>query len=129
MAEEKQISLIVNTSDKEAIQSDPDKLTQILVNLVDNAIKYTPEKGKVKLDVQPQGVNSVAISVTDTGISVDPNEHTLIFKRLYRVDSSRSNTEGYGLGLSLAAAMVNNLGGRIELSSHLGQSSTFTIVL
>lgn len=130
MAEEKQISLIVNTSDKEAtIQSDPDKLTQILVNLVDNAIKYTPEKGKVMLDVQPQGSNSVAISVTDTGIGVDPNEHTLIFERLYRVDSSRSNTEGYGLGLSLAAAMVNNLGGRIELSSHLGQGSTFTIVL
>ncbi len=130
VAEEKQISLTVNTSDNEAtIQSDPDKLTQILVNLVDNAIKYTPEKGKVTLDVQSQENNAVAISVTDTGIGIDPNEHALIFERLYRVDSSRSNTEGYGLGLSLAAAMVNNLGGRIELSSHLGQGSTFTIVL
>lgn len=130
VAEEKQISLTVNTSDKKVtIQSDPDKLTQILVNLVDNAIKYTPEKGKVRLDVKLQEDSAVSISVTDTGIGIDPNEHALIFERLYRVDSSRSNTEGYGLGLSLAAAMVNNLGGRIELSSHLGQGSTFTIVL
>lgn len=130
VAEEKHISLIIKTSDEPVtIASDPDKLTQVLVNLVDNAIKYTPEHGKVTLDVQRRKNNSVAISVTDSGIGIDRNEHALIFERLYRVDSSRSNTEGYGLGLSLAAAMVDNLGGRIELCSCLGQGSTFTVVL
>ncbi len=130
VAEEKQILLTVNISDNEiTIQSDPDKLTQILVNLVDNAIKYTSEKGQVTLDVQRQENNAVAISVTDTGIGIGPNDHALIFERLYRADTSRSNTEGYGLGLSLAAAMAKNLGGRIELSSQLGQGSTFTLIL
>lgn len=130
VAEGKQISLTVNASDNEvAVQSDPDKLTQILVNLVDNAIKYTPENGQVTLDVQHQENNAVAISVTDTGIGIEPNEHALIFERLYRADTSRSNTEGYGLGLSLAAAMAQNLGGRIELTSQLGQGSTFTLIM
>jgi signal transduction histidine kinase len=71
----------------------------------------------------------VSISVQDTGIGIDPKFQALIFERLYRVDSSRSNVQGYGLGLSLALAMVENLGGDLTVESTVGEGSTFTISL
>ncbi|MCG9632354.1 HAMP domain-containing sensor histidine kinase [Vibrio sp. Isolate30] len=129
VAEDKEITLIVDAPIDLSLQSDPDKLTQVLVNLLDNAIKYTEPNGHITLIAERVGNDSVSISVQDTGIGIDPKFQALIFERLYRVDSSRSNVQGYGLGLSLALAMVENLGGDLTVESTVGEGSTFTISL
>ncbi len=129
VAEDKQIQLVSDVADGLIIQSDPDKLTQVLVNLVDNAIKYTEPGGRVTIKVEQSSNIKAKISIQDTGIGIDPKYQDLIFERLYRVDSSRSNIEGYGLGLSLALAMVENLEGQLMVKSECGVGSTFTILL
>ncbi|EDL55231.1 two-component system sensor histidine kinase (Pho family) protein [Vibrio mediterranei AK1] len=129
VAEDKQIQLVSDVADGLIIQSDPDKLTQVLVNLVDNAIKYTEPGGRVTIKAEQSSNIKAKISIYDTGIGIDPKYQDLIFERLYRVDSSRSNIEGYGLGLSLALAMVENLEGQLMVKSECGVGSTFTILL
>lgn len=129
VAEDKQIELVVEGNRDLVVQSDPDKLTQVLVNLVDNAIKYTEPEGKVTVHVEKNALDKVEISVQDTGVGIEQKYLDLIFERLYRVDSSRSNVEGYGLGLSLALAMVENLEGSLTVESELGSGSTFTLTL
>tara|TARA_Y100000588_G_C14269598_1_gene931691 strand:+ start:1919 stop:3322 length:1404 start_codon:yes stop_codon:yes gene_type:complete len=129
VAEDKQIELVVEGKRDLIVQSDPDKLTQVLVNLIDNAIKYTEPEGRVTVHVEKNTLEKVEITVRDTGVGIDQKYLDLIFERLYRVDSSRSNVEGYGLGLSLALAMVENLEGSLTVESELGAGSTFTLTL
>ncbi|MBY7731302.1 HAMP domain-containing histidine kinase [Vibrio splendidus] len=129
VAEDKQIELVVEGEGGLVIQSDPDKLTQVLVNLIDNAIKYTEPEGRVTVKAEQSAEGKVAISIQDSGVGIDQKYQDLIFERLYRVDSSRSNVEGYGLGLSLALAMVENLEGTLVVKSELGVGSTFTLTL
>ncbi|MEZ9002091.1 sensor histidine kinase [Vibrio splendidus] len=129
VAEDKQVELEVESADALVIQSDPDKLTQVLVNLVDNAIKYTEPEGRVTVKVEQSSEGKVEITIQDTGVGIEQKYQDLIFERLYRVDSSRSNIEGYGLGLSLALAMVENLEGTLVVESELGVGSTFTLSL
>ncbi|PMO05516.1 two-component sensor histidine kinase [Vibrio splendidus] len=129
VAEDKQVELEVESADGLVIQSDPDKLTQVLVNLVDNAIKYTEPEGRVTVKVEQSSEGKVEITIQDTGVGIEQKYQDLIFERLYRVDSSRSNIEGYGLGLSLALAMVENLEGTLVVESELGVGSTFTLSL
>ncbi|MCF7502343.1 HAMP domain-containing sensor histidine kinase [Vibrio sp. L3-7] len=129
VAEDKQIELVVESADGLVIQSDPDKLTQVLVNLVDNAIKYTEPEGRVTIKAEQSAEGKVVITVQDNGVGIEQRYQDLIFERLYRVDSSRSNVEGYGLGLSLALAMVDNLEGTLVVKSELGVGSIFTLSL
>lgn len=129
VAEDKQIELVVEGEGGLVVRSDPDKLTQVLVNLIDNAIKYTDPGGRVTVKVERSAEGKVAISIQDSGVGIDQKYQDLIFERLYRVDSSRSNVEGYGLGLSLALAMVENLEGTLVVKSELGVGSTFTLTL
>ncbi|MCG9543859.1 HAMP domain-containing histidine kinase [Vibrio sp. Isolate33] len=129
VAEDKQIELVVEGERDFVVQSDPDKLTQVLVNLIDNAIKYTEPGGKVTIKFEQTTEGKVSISIQDTGVGIEQKYQDLIFERLYRVDSSRSNVEGYGLGLSLALAMVENLEGTLNVKSELGVGSTFTLTL
>ena len=129
VAEDKQVELEVESVDALVIQSDPDKLTQVLVNLVDNAIKYTEPEGRVTVKAKRSTEGKAAITVQDSGVGIEQKYQDLIFERLYRVDSSRSNVEGYGLGLSLALAMVDNLEGTLVVKSELGAGSTFTLTL
>lgn len=129
VAEDKKIELVVEGEGGLVVQSDPDKLTQVLVNLIDNAIKYTDPEGRVTVKVERSAEGKVAISIQDSGVGIDQKYQDLIFERLYRVDSSRSNVEGYGLGLSLALAMVENLEGTLVVKSELGVGSTFTLTL
>ncbi|OEF18368.1 two-component sensor histidine kinase [Vibrio splendidus 5S-101] len=129
VAEDKQVELEVESADALVIQSDPDKLTQVLVNLVDNAIKYTEPEGRVTVKAEQSSEDKIAITIQDTGVGIEQKYLDLIFERLYRVDSSRSNIEGYGLGLSLALAMVENLEGTLVVESELGVGSTFTLSL
>ena len=108
VAEQKNITLMTTSVEEVVIESDPDKLTQVLVNLVDNAIKYTPEGGQVTVDIEKSCDKGVAIHVIDTGIGIESKFQPLIFERLYRVDTSR-RTRGLWTRISIAAAMVDNL--------------------
>ncbi|HEX6348423.1 MAG TPA: ATP-binding protein [Candidatus Dormibacteraeota bacterium] len=110
--------------------ADPDRLNQVLVNLVRNAINYTPEGGIVSIAVREAGPTRVALEVADTGVGIPPDELERIFDRLYRVDASRSRaTGGFGLGLAIARDLVQAMGGTIEVASQPGVGSRFTVNL
>jgi len=102
---------------------------QVLINLVDNAIKYTEPGGSVTVRVEAEG-NEVAVSVVDTGIGIPPEDRERIFERFYRVDKARSRElGGTGLGLSIVKHLVQNQGGEISVRSTPGQGSTFRFTL
>ena len=109
------------------IQGDRDYLVQLLLILVDNALKYTPPGGIVAVS-SCWGNGDVRITVSDRGPGIAPEDQEHIFDRFYRVDPSRHG-EGTGLGLSIARWISRELGGDIELQSALGRGSTFTVVL
>ena len=113
------------------IQADEDRITQVLVNLVANAIQYTPEDGKVTISAMRQA-DEIHISVEDTGVGIPPEHLGNLFTRFYRVDKSRSRNAGggSGIGLTIAKHLVEAQGGRIWASSKgEGQGSTFTFSL
>ncbi|HSK87498.1 MAG TPA: ATP-binding protein [Anaerolineales bacterium] len=113
------------------IQADEDRITQVLVNLVANAIQYTPEDGKVTISAMRQA-DEIHISVEDTGVGIPPEHLGNLFNRFYRVDKSRSRNAGggSGIGLTIAKHLVEAQGGRIWADSKgEGQGSTFTFSL
>jgi signal transduction histidine kinase len=109
------------------VTGDPQRLSQLLYILLDNAIKYTPQGGEVKLSLSIVG-QQLCISVQDTGIGIRPEDYQRIFERFYRSDKSRSRQMGgHGLGLSIAKWIVDTHKGTIKVSSELGKGSTFMI--
>jgi two-component system OmpR family sensor kinase len=110
-----------------AVQGDPDALKQVLLILLDNAIKFTPPGGAVRLATALRD-DSVAISVEDTGIGIPAEALPHIFERFFRADSSRTGG-GAGLGLAIAKTLVERQRGAITVASTPGRGSTFTIVL
>jgi len=126
----KDLTLTLPTREEDVvIISDRDCLHQILLNLVSNAIAYTPEGGRITLDVEDQG-ETVAIRVTDTGIGIPEKDLGRIFERFYRVDKARArDSGGTGLGLAIVKHLVENLQGQIHVTSKEGAGSTFTVVL
>ena len=112
-----------------AVIGDPDRLRDVMRNLLENAVKYTTTGGAIDVTVEQQGKDAV-VTVRDSGIGI-PQEHlTRIFNRFYRVETSRSRTAGgVGLGLSIAQSIVSTHGGRIEVTSSLGKGSTFCVRL
>ena len=110
------------------IEGDESKLEQVMMNLIDNAIKYT-DKGKISVTVKQDGANAV-FSVKDTGIGISEEAQPRLFERFYRVDKARSRASGgTGLGLSIAQRIVAMHGGYIDVQSALQKGSTFTITL
>ena len=108
---------------------DPDKLSQAVINLLSNALKFTPAGGAVEVQVAP-GAPGVEIRVTDTGIGMDAKDLPMIFERFYRADSSRSRaTGGSGIGLSIVKAIIEAHGGSIHAASEPGKGSEFVITL
>lgn len=114
-----------------AIQADRDRLQQVLINLVDNAIKFTPASGTVTLDIRHDaGAQGVVCQVIDSGIGIPPIDLPRIFERFYRVDKARSRvTGGVGLGLSIVKDIIEAHHGRIEVTSEVNKGTTFTIHL
>jgi two-component system sensor histidine kinase KdpD len=109
------------------VQSDPVFVEQILGNLLDNALKFAPPARPIRLSVQPEG-NWVAIAVEDRGPGIAPDELPQVFDRFYRGDRRRGAAGGHGLGLAICKAMVDALGGRIEVTSPLADGHSGTRV-
>ncbi|ECL7058246.1 cell wall metabolism sensor histidine kinase WalK [Listeria monocytogenes] len=131
MATEKNIRVTIpeKTSASVMIETDRDKLQQIVINLLSNAINYTPVDGKVEVKLIEQEAE-VIIEVTDNGIGIPAKDIDRVFERFYRVDKARSrHSGGTGLGLSIVKHLVENCGGRIEVESQEEVGSTFRVTL
>ena len=111
------------------MMGDEESLCQVVSNLLDNALKYTPEGGRVWVRLERQDNESV-IEVQDTGIGIEPQDQERIFERFYRVDKARSRElGGTGLGLCIVKHIVIAHGGRVAVSSVPGTGSTFRVML
>jgi len=126
-AAKKNITLVSNQSDSVWIFAEADGLTQILDNLVDNALKYTPADGTVTVNIQAEP-QTVHLKVTDTGIGIPVDHQDRIFERFYRVDKARSRQlGGTGLGLAIVKHLVNAFGAEVDVISAANQGTTFQI--
>ncbi|NNG01497.1 MAG: HAMP domain-containing protein [Desulfobacteraceae bacterium] len=127
IAGEKNIRLVANLPDLPAVRCDKSKLQRLFTNLLENAIKYTPENGRVAILVD-HGDRCMNIRIEDTGIGISEEDLPKIFERFYRCDQSRTQG-GVGLGLSLAKAIAERLGGSISVNSIFNQGSVFTLTV
>jgi heavy metal sensor kinase len=125
LAEDKKISITCDANQPVLVEGDSARLKQVVVNLLDNAIKYTPQNGAIQLHVH--AVNGHAIlEVEDNGVGISPEALPHIFERFYRVDQIRSGDfEGAGLGLSIVKAICSAHGAEIEATSRLSRGSCF----
>ena len=130
-ADEKQISIDAGLPENiPAVRGDADKVTQVLTNLVSNAIKYTPEGGWVKISLEVAGEASVTTCVADSGIGVAPEDQKKLFQKFFRADnSSTREAGGTGLGLVIAKTIIELLGGAIWVESDPGRGSRFYFTL
>lgn len=123
------VKVSLGSEDQVPVIGDADRLKQLFLNLMDNAIKYTPSGGQVTLSFGRQG-DWVRVSVADTGIGIPAKDLPHIFDRFYRVDRARSREKGgTGLGLAICKWIAEAHGGRIEVQSQVGKGSTFTVWL
>jgi heavy metal sensor kinase len=130
LAEEKAQTLTLEAPVPVTVTCDPSILRQALINLIDNAIKYTPDKGLVTVLVAKTSAGEAQIDVRDSGPGIAAQHRERIFDRFYRVDAGRArDAGGLGLGLAITRWAVEAHGGRIELESEQGQGSLFRIVL
>ena len=126
-AKTKSIELVCDADESINIRANADYVKQIILNLVDNAIKYTPENGDVNVKIFKEKDYAV-IKVSDTGMGIPKEDQSRIFERFYRVDKARSREiGGTGLGLAITKHIVINLGGTISVESVLEKGSTFTV--
>jgi signal transduction histidine kinase len=130
LAEAKKQSVNIQlASQPPIVEADRQKLHLVLANLLANAIKFTPEGGRIQVEIKTKG-NEVWVSVRDTGIGIPPSKHERIFDRFYQVEPSLTRRfEGMGLGLSIAKGMVELHGGRIWVESVEEMGSAFTFAL
>jgi signal transduction histidine kinase len=118
IAEDKGVTLKVEAAEDTTVRGDRDLLFEAIANLVDNAVKFTPEGGRVELSLLRRGGESV-VRISDTGPGIPETERDAVTKRFYRSDKSR-RTEGLGLGLSLVAAIVKLHGFRFNITTGPG---------
>ena len=127
LAEDRKITLGWETPAPVWIGGDRARLKQVVVNLLDNAIKYTPEGGAVTLKVSDSGHCGI-LEVTDTGIGIAPEELPRIFGRFYRADKTRPrHPDGAGLGLAIVKSICNAHGGEVEVESVVGKGTRFQV--
>jgi len=125
VAQDKNITVVANIDPAGEITADRNRLQLVLSNLLDNALKYTPNGGRVEVTAE-FAQNEVRLHVRDTGIGIDADDLPRIWDRLYRADKSRSQ-RGLGLGLSLVKAFVDAHGGKATVTSQPGSGSLFTV--
>jgi signal transduction histidine kinase len=128
VAEEKHIQVTTDLPQTCPAWADATRMRQVFANLLDNAIKYTPEGGQVQVSMA-EAEEQVMFSVADTGIGISVEDHQRIFEKFYRVPGVAGSYEGTGLGLSIVKTIVEGHGGRIWVESQPGAGSTFIVVL
>jgi signal transduction histidine kinase len=132
LGEDAGLTLSLSALENGIVMGDRTRLRQLLLNLITNAIKYTPRGGHVELAVTHKPNDEVAIAVRDTGIGISAGDQAHIFDRFWRADRARSRTSergGFGLGLSIAQWIVQAHGGSINVQSRLGRGTVFTVLL
>jgi signal transduction histidine kinase len=125
------VEVTLGEEDQACVVGDPDRLRQLLLNLVDNAIKYTPRGGRVTLGLYREDARAV-VRVSDTGAGIPESELPHVFERFYRVDKARARSGGpggAGLGLSIARWIAQAHGGELSVASEVGAGSTFSLSL
>jgi two-component system sensor histidine kinase ResE len=129
LARERGIALQLDISTKQShLQIDPDRMEQVLTNLIDNAMRHTPQQGLVTLRVR--GEQPLLLEVSDTGSGIPQEDLPFVFERFYKADKARTRGRaGTGLGLAIAKNIVEAHGGLISVQSKLGEGTTFTISL
>ena len=121
--------LTVEISDPCEMMADPGKLAQVCYNIIENAIKYTPDGGKISVTLHRMGRDAV-LEIADTGVGIPQEDVAHVFDRFYRVDKARSrDTGGTGLGLSIVQQIVRLHAGSVTVTSEQGKGTTFTVQL
>lgn len=105
-----------------------DEIRQVVVILLDNAIKHTPEMGRIKFTLAMQR-NRPVIQVFNTGEGINPADIPHMFERFYCTEKSRNETDSFGLGLAIAKSIVENHGGKIKVKSQYGENACFYVEL
>jgi len=126
---DKPVEVVVTEVDQVCVNGDPDRLKQLLLNLVENGIKYTPKGGRVMVGLTKSD-NWARITVSDNGIGIPAEDLPFIFDRFYRVDKARNRSQGgSGLGLAIAKWVAQAHGGNIQVESAVNAGTTFTVEL
>jgi two-component system phosphate regulon sensor histidine kinase PhoR len=124
------VTVTADVSDAVSVQADHDRLLQILINLVDNAVKYTPAGGAVTVRARPTAEGRIEVAVSDTGIGIPRADLPRITERFYRVDKARSRElGGTGLGLAIVKHLVLAHGGDMAIDSEEGRGTTVRVLL
>ena len=130
LAREAGVELVLETDGSRLeCMGNEDRIVQVLIILMDNAIDFTPKGGRVTVFARGGGGRQVVVGVRDTGCGIEPRDLPLIWERFYKADRSRMRTKGTGLGLSIAKLVVELMGGRISVRSELGSGSEFSFTL
>jgi signal transduction histidine kinase len=129
LAGARRIALECRCREDVAFRGDEELVRRMVMNLIDNAIRYTPEGGCVTAELEAAGSN-LAIRVSDTGVGIAPEAAPHVFERFYRGDKARSRQDGgFGLGLAIVKWIAELHHGAVELASTPGAGSTFTVTL
>ncbi|MCM3637163.1 ATP-binding protein [Sporosarcina luteola] len=129
LLERKNMGIVINNQSKIVIDADADRLIQVMVNLLTNAINYSKENTTITINVS-ETYDEAIIEVKDEGMGIDPTELPRLFERFYRVDRARSrDSGGTGLGLAIVKHLIEAHGGKVAVESELGTGSIFTIRL
>ena len=130
LAEQKHINILADNLPKTIIHADEQKIRQLVLILVDNAVKYTQDGGEVKVEFRSAEKGKIIFAVQDNGIGIAKEDQEKIFDRFYRVDKARSREMGgNGLGLAIAQEIVELHHGKIAIESELGKGTTFLVTL
>jgi signal transduction histidine kinase len=132
LGEDAGLTVILSVLEEGVVDGDARRLRQLFLNLVTNAIKYTPSGGRVELSLSQRVGDEIAFTVRDSGIGMSAADLSHVFERFWRADRARSRTSergGFGLGLAISQWIAQAHGGRIAVQSRLGRGSVFTVTL